>query len=175
MSPPANVDGDKEPLAENDALANQGDGGSNSRPGVSIEVNGDEQDQPPHADLRRGSVEVVFRSLNSAFWVSLAVLMNVVMIALVFLLPILCDHKKDVPPDGDDVVDSGSDTDDAGVDVCRVSSFSILVYAHCLHWVVHLIVDQRLKWLHKKSRLRGYLEFYIQTVRTLFIFLQDYW
>ncbi len=105
-------------------------------------------------------VDAVFKQLPTVFWASLAIVGNLVMILLVFLLPMFCD-KHQRPPGGD----ADSDADEfSPVDQCKVSSFSILVYSHCTHWLIHLIVDQRLKWHHKKSRVRGYVQFYIQTV-----------
>ena len=74
------------------------------------------------------------------------------MVLLVFLLPILCEgHKADSP---------------VGVDLCPLQPFSILVYTHVGHWVVHLIVDQYLKHAHKKSRMDGYIDFYLLTKNT---------
>ena len=43
----------------------------------------------------------------------------------------------------------------------------MLIYVHILHWSLHLICDQYLKWAHKKKRLEGYTEFYLETVREI--------
>ncbi len=155
----------------------EGQGGARARAG-GRRGRGQEQQQqqqrhrdfPAAATAAPSDVDVIFKRVPTVFWASLAVAWNVVMILLVFLLPIICSRHRDTPDEdpvvagnGDDGAASAAAT--AGTDVCKVSSFSILVYAHCVHWLTHLIVDQRLKWHHKKNRLRGYVEFYIQTVR----------
>lgn len=73
------------------------------------------------------------------------ILVNVGMILVVFIVPIVCDNH-------------GHNKDDLGV--CTIPPFSLLIYSHSIHWVVHLIADQYLKFQHKKSRLNGYTEFY---------------
>jgi len=65
-------------------------------------------------------------------------------IILVFLLPSLYDHKHE--NDGH-----------------RFGSFSLLIYTHGAHWACFLIIDQFLHYHHHKSRLQGYLEFYVRT------------
>jgi len=42
-------------------------------------------------------------------------------------------------------------------------SFSLLIYTHGAHWAAFLIIDQFLHYHHHKSRLQGYLEFYVRT------------
>ena len=59
---------------------------------------------------------------------------------------------------------SGKQDDKKDVELCRLAPFSILVYSHAIHWVIHLITDQYLKKEHKRNRLNGYIEFYLQTV-----------
>merc|ERR1712127_609572 len=70
------------------------------------------------------------------------VILCIAQIVLVFLLPSLYDHKTH--PN-------------------NFSSFSLLIYTHSLHWAAFLIIDQFLHHHHHKSRLQGYLEFYIET------------
>eukprot|EP00095_Tigriopus_kingsejongensis_P011921 maker-scaffold507_size152468-snap-gene-0.39 protein:Tk11921 transcript:maker-scaffold507_size152468-snap-gene-0.39-mRNA-1 annotation:"upf0504 protein" len=89
---------------------------------------------------------------------AVAITANVIMIVLVFLLPILCEggqkpHGSSPPPGGGE----------QALEVCHLEPFSILVYTHAGHWLIHLVVDQYLKKEHKKSRLRGYIQFYLQT------------
>lgn len=63
-------------------------------------------------------------------------------IVLVFILPEICDRDKE----------------------CASStSFSILIYTHGAHWAIILVIDQILHYYHHRSRLQGYLEFYIKT------------
>ncbi len=73
---------------------------------------------------------------------------NLVMILMTFILPVICsarpNQKKPVAQ-------------------CLIDPFSVLIYTHTLYWFSHLIVDQYLKYHHRRGRLRGYLEFYIQT------------
>eukprot|EP00091_Calanus_sinicus_P023512 TRINITY_DN7986_c0_g1_i2.p1 TRINITY_DN7986_c0_g1~~TRINITY_DN7986_c0_g1_i2.p1 ORF type:complete len:252 (+),score=63.57 TRINITY_DN7986_c0_g1_i2:136-891(+) len=64
-------------------------------------------------------------------------------IILVFLLPSLYDRHN-----------SG---------VHSFGSFSLLIYTHGAHWAAFLIIDQFLHYHHHKSRLQGYLEFYVRT------------
>ena len=45
----------------------------------------------------------------------------------------------------------------------RFGSFSLLIYTHGAHWAAFLIIDQFLHHHHHKSRLQGYLEFYVKT------------
>merc|ERR1719430_29715 len=61
---------------------------------------------------------------------------------LVFLLPSLYDHGNSSRTFG---------------------SFSLLIYAHSAHWAAFLIIDQFLHHHHHKSRLQGYLDFYVKT------------
>nr|ACO10647.1 UPF0504 protein [Caligus rogercresseyi] len=69
------------------------------------------------------------------------ILSNIFLISLVFVLPIICWRKEH----------------------CNIRPFSSMIYAHGLNWTVHLIGDQYWKRVHKKSRLEGYTEFYLQT------------
>jgi hypothetical protein len=64
-------------------------------------------------------------------------------IVLVFLLPSLYDHNSKHP--------------------ASFGSFSLLIYTHSAHWAAFLIIDQFLHHHHHKSRLQGYLDFYIRT------------
>jgi len=65
-------------------------------------------------------------------------------IVLVFALPSLYDQSH-------------------GGSVHSFTSFSLLIYTHSAHWAVFLIIDQFLHHHHHKSRLQGYLEFYVRT------------
>jgi len=71
------------------------------------------------------------------------IMLCVSQIILVFLLPSLYDKH---------------DTSDR-----RFGSFSLLIYTHGAHWAAFLIIDQFLHHHHHKSRLQGYLEFYVKT------------
>lgn len=72
------------------------------------------------------------------------ILLCVAQIVLVFLLPSLYDkHQQDKDR--------------------KFGSFSLLIYSHGAHWAAFLIIDQFLHHHHHKSRLQGYLEFYIKT------------
>ncbi|XP_023345633.1 transmembrane protein 192 [Eurytemora carolleeae] len=70
------------------------------------------------------------------------IILCVCQIILVFMLPELCDKK-------------GRE--------CIINSFSLLIYTHGFHWCCILIMDQVLHFSHHKSRLNGYLDFYIRT------------
>jgi len=72
------------------------------------------------------------------------IMLCVAQIVLVFLLPSLYDkHQQDEDR--------------------KFGSFSLLIYSHGAHWAAFLIIDQFLHHHHHKSRLQGYLEFYIKT------------
>ncbi|TRY69233.1 hypothetical protein TCAL_13327 [Tigriopus californicus] len=101
---------------------------------------------PPPTHL--SSVFSHFVRLSTLPATAVAIMANAIMIVLVFLLPILCQ---------------GRPSDTKPLELCRLEPFSILVYTHAAHWLIHLIVDQFLKKEHKKSRLRGYIAFYLQT------------
>jgi len=81
------------------------------------------------------------------------IITNIVMVLMVFILPVIC---------GDDDSKGHADQDD-NLSLCKIATFSILIYCHTVYWFFHLIVDQYLKHHHRKGRLLGYLEFYIQT------------
>jgi len=66
-------------------------------------------------------------------------------IILVFALPSLYDRSRHGTPDR------------------SFGSFSLLIYTHSAHWACFLIIDQYLHHHHHKSRLEGYLEFYVRT------------
>ena len=70
------------------------------------------------------------------------IVLSVAQIILVFVLPSLYD--KNSTPDR------------------RFGSFSLLIYTHGAHWAAFLIIDQFLHHHHHKSRLMGYLEFYVK-------------
>lgn len=70
------------------------------------------------------------------------VLLCIAQIVLVFLLPSLYDNRNHPNNFG---------------------SFSLLIYTHSVHWAAFLIIDQILHHHHHKSRLQGYLEFYVET------------
>merc|ERR1740131_807470 len=72
------------------------------------------------------------------------IVLCIAQIVLVFLLPSLYDHRH------------GSEGHTFG-------SFSLLIYTHSAHWAAFLIIDQFLHHHHHKSRLQGYLEFYVRT------------
>jgi len=71
------------------------------------------------------------------------IVLSVSQIILVFVLPSLYD--KHSTPDR------------------KFGSFSLLIYTHGAHWAAFLIIDQFLHHHHHKSRLSGYLEFYVKT------------
>jgi len=71
------------------------------------------------------------------------IVLSVSQIILVFVLPSLYD--KHFTPDR------------------QFGSFSLLIYTHGAHWAAFLIIDQFLHHHHHKSRLMGYLEFYVKT------------
>ena len=71
------------------------------------------------------------------------IVLCVAQIILVFLLPSLYDRHD--PSD------------------MKFGSFSLLIYTHGAHWAAFLIIDQFLHHHHHKSRLQGYLEFYVKT------------
>jgi len=81
------------------------------------------------------------------------IITNIVMVLMVFILPVIC---------GDDDSKGHADQDE-NLSLCKIATFSILIYCHTVYWFFHLIVDQYLKHHHRKGRLLGYLEFYIQT------------
>jgi len=81
------------------------------------------------------------------------IITNIVMVLMVFILPVIC---------GDDDSKGHADQDD-NLSLCKIATFSILIYCHTVYWFFHLIVDQYLKHHHRKGRLLGYLEFYILT------------
>lgn len=62
------------------------------------------------------------------------------------------------------LIQFGLRSDDKPHAQCSLEPFSILVYSHVGHSIIHLIVDQYLKKQHKLNRLNGYLEFYLGTV-----------
>ena len=102
-----------------------------------------------------------FKPLNTVPAVIAPILSNVVMIILVFLLPILCDGKHNSP--------TATLSDKLDIDnLCPMEPFSILVYTHAVHWIIHLISDQFLKQKHRRSRCAGYMNFYLQTVTVYF-------
>eukprot|EP00092_Neocalanus_flemingeri_P012944 GFUD01013943.1.p1 GENE.GFUD01013943.1~~GFUD01013943.1.p1 ORF type:complete len:249 (+),score=64.58 GFUD01013943.1:116-862(+) len=71
------------------------------------------------------------------------IVLSLAQIILVFLLPSLYDkHAREGRSFG---------------------SFSLLIYTHGAHWAAFLIIDQFLHHHHHKSRLQGYLEFYVRT------------
>jgi len=79
-------------------------------------------------------------------------LTNFFVILMVFILPVIC----------------GIDEDNEGqhgklTSLCKIDPFSILIYSHTFYWVCHLFADQYLKHHHRRARLLGYLEFYINT------------
>lgn len=73
---------------------------------------------------------------------------NLFMILMLFILPVICNSHNQKP-------DQRSN--------CVIDPFSLLIYSHTLYWFCHLVVDQYLKYHHRRGRLRGYVEFYIQT------------
>ena len=105
-----------------------------------------------------GGGEAVFRMegwkftrLTTVPWAVLLFCANFLVIFTVFFLPIMCLPHKVRP--------------DQPMNVCPIEPFSILIYVHVTYWVMHLIGDQILKKEHKKKRLQGYTEFYLETVR----------
>jgi len=73
------------------------------------------------------------------------IVLCIAQIVLVFLLPSLYDHRHN----------NGEGH--------SFGSFSLLIYTHSAHWAAFLIIDQYLHHHHHKSRLQGYLEFYVRT------------
>jgi hypothetical protein len=87
-----------------------------------------------------------FESLCTVPHAVFLMLVNLGVIFVVFFLPIAClPHHPDE-------------------NVCPIEPFSFLIYVHVTHWFIHLIMDQYLKSAHKKKRLQGYTEFYLETV-----------
>lgn len=105
-----------------------------------------------------------FENLPTIPAAAIGICTNLIMIILVFLLPILCEnehhHGGVYRPSRLTKKDDGSED---WTDLCPLQPFSILVYSHAGHWVVHLVIDQFLKQKHKVSRLKGYIEFYLET------------
>jgi len=79
-------------------------------------------------------------------------LTNLFMVLMVFILPVICGI------DEDNEGQSGNQTTH-----CVIDPFSILIYSHTFYWGCHLLADQYLKYHHRRARLLGYLEFYINT------------
>ena len=62
---------------------------------------------------------------------------NLVMVLLVFIVPVFCQPGN-----------KSSDT-------CYIDPFSVLIYAHTVYWIIHLVADQYLKHHHRTGRLLG--------------------
>ena len=90
-----------------------------------------------------------FEKLNTVPHAVLLMLVNLGVIFVVFFLPIAC-----LPHNPNE-------------NVCALEPFSVLIYVHVVHWFAHLVMDQFLKGAHKKKRLQGYTEFYLETVREI--------
>ena len=83
-----------------------------------------------------------FRKVPTLGAAVVQIVLSVSQIILVFVLPSLYD--KHFTPDR------------------QFGSFSLLIYTHGAHWAAFLIIDQFLHHHHHKSRLMGYLEFYVK-------------
>jgi len=103
---------------------------------MSIQVMEDEQDLLGEHQAPR------FRKVPTLPAAIVQILLCVGQITLVFVLPSLYDHKNTARTFG---------------------SFSLLIYTHSAHWAAFLIIDQFLHHHHHKSRLQGYLDFYVRT------------
>ena len=93
-------------------------------------------------------MSLILQRLKTILAAWTCVFTNLLLLVLVFALPILCEDQEDKHP----------------VNKCKVEPFSVLVYSHAGHWIIHLVADQWLKYQHKKSRLLGHLSFYLETV-----------
>lgn len=94
------------------------------------------------ADLISDSQEPKFKKIPTLPAAIVQLVLCLGQIVLVFVLPVLCDKKDDK---------------------CALNSFSLLIYTHGGHWAFFLVIDQYLHYHHHKSRLCGYLEFYLKT------------
>jgi len=94
------------------------------------------------ADLISDTQEPKFKKIPTIPAAIVQLVLCLGQIVLVFVLPVLCD-KKDTQ--------------------CALNSFSLLIYTHGGHWAFFLVIDQYLHHHHHKSRLNGYLEFYLKT------------
>jgi len=85
-----------------------------------------------------------FRKVPTLPAAVIQIVLCIAQIVLVFLLPSLYDRRHGISPHS-------------------FGSFSLLIYTHSAHWAAFLIIDQYLHHHHHKSRLQGYLEFYVRT------------
>jgi len=83
------------------------------------------------------------KTLPTAYFL---IVLNVIMIGLVFLIPGIC---QPIP----DSINTN----------CTIDPLSSLIYSHAVYWLSHLFADQYLKYWHKMSRCKGYIEFYLAT------------
>jgi len=86
-----------------------------------------------------------FKKISTLPAAVVQIILCVCQIILVFGLPVLCDREN--TKDGQ----------------CALNSFSLLIYTHGGHWAFFLVIDQFLHNQHHRSRLNGYLEFYLKT------------
>lgn len=103
---------------------------------MSIQVVGDEEELIGEDERPR------FQKVPTLPAAILQIVLCAIQIVLVFILPSLYDHKNHAS---------------------SFSSFSLLIYTHSAHWAAFLIIDQFLHHHHHKSRLQGYLDFYVKT------------
>ena len=91
-------------------------------------------------DLLTSDRPARFRKVPTLGAAVVQIVLSVSQIILVFVLPSLYDKHQDR----------------------KFGSFSLLIYTHGAHWAAFLIIDQFLHHHHHKSRLMGYLEFYVK-------------
>jgi len=103
--------------------------------------------------------------LKTPPWAWTAFMANFAMIILVFVIPIACDIPTASVEDNEQ---HGDKDDPQPSNICSLEPLSIFVYAHAINWIIHLFVDQYLKYRHKKSRINGFIEFYLETVRRVY-------
>ena len=97
---------------------------------------------PDEEELLASDRPARFRKVPTLGAAVVQIVLSVSQIILVFVLPSLYD--KHFTPDR------------------KFGSFSLLIYTHGAHWAAFLIIDQFLHHHHHKSRLMGYLEFYVK-------------
>ena len=95
---------------------------------------------PDEEDLLTSDRPARFRKVPTLGAAVVQIVLSVSQIILVFVLPSLYDKHQDR----------------------KFGSFSLLIYTHGAHWAAFLIIDQFLHHHHHKSRLMGYLEFYVK-------------
>ena len=148
------------PIEENDNIeAIQGDQKTDSRDEpIEVAPNDYVEGRTDHSRLVEEDAKDFYNGFQKISTIPVALLLIIhsfVMMALIFLLPILCEQKT--KPHGQNSTKSSDDP----FAQCYVDSFSLLIYCHSLYWLAHLIWDQYLKKRHKEHRISGYLDFYL--------------